>query len=874
MTPFFVFAEEFVVDNLQNNDCSDSITVSENQISLIQPRIWQSLNLVNSWIPHKLSDADYTLTQSEDDVYGKKKDTLKFSTVKGSIYYRNLNENACFNIQLKIKMVDVRKASYQFYGYLNDGKSFGVRYTTYSDSTSITENQILINKLLPEEACNGSWYTVNSNLQEELASYGAVQRLSSIWLSLMKFDNDDNIEKHLSFTDFKTYCNKGEYISSVIDLSAKNMASLTSLKWDEVLPEGTSIVVKTRTSETADENDWSNWREVENNIINSPTRNYLQFKIDFNQDGNNNEAASVSNIRVLFDRKPNKITTLSPENDKVLSDNDQLYWEADNNLEVSYVIELDDNPAFVSIDSRTKEIQKPEIYLKELENYNNLVNHTVYYWRVRAINEAGKKGDFSDIEKYFRLDRQNLNPNPPISGFSPCLEAQISDQEPKLHWNQAVDPDIDENPVNLSYIIQLDGNARFNNFREYETDAGQTEYKIPDKLEDNKTWYYRIKSRDSRDGLSDWSEIQSFYIRGRGAPKLFMAKTVGINNQQTASTFGINKLGMLLALVGLSCVSLIIIPRKRKKYAFDGAVGTTTKVESIVRARTRIKTIVTLIIIGGLAAAGLYLYSREKNPSPYTDDGKQFKINDEIIYRIDYKNSGKVDVKNLIIYDSFPRGIEYMDQSALVNGERQVDKILDDQNKVSFSLGNLAPNEAGYVLFRTKVSSDDFDNIENSGEVVYDGSEGIQQTNVVRNAVVKQEEVNIDVNQIQPNISVYGKGIKFKFKKIPPDDKEYYIRIKRLKKKAKKLKNPVGRIRKIKTNLNTLPENSFLVKITIKYTKAQMAIAGITSKKDLRLFIRTEDGWEKLKARRKKKKFIVKFNRFDYKNTYIAAGEK
>jgi hypothetical protein len=73
----------------------------------------------------------------------------------------------------------------------------------------------------------------------------------------------------------------GTFTSSVLD--AGRNVNWGAINWTAILPAGTSIVIETRTGNTAvPDGSWSDWSTVSNGgTISSPSSRYLQYRVRF-----------------------------------------------------------------------------------------------------------------------------------------------------------------------------------------------------------------------------------------------------------------------------------------------------------------------------------------------------------------------------------------------------------------------------------------------------------------------------------------------------------------------------------------------------------------------------------------------------------------
>jgi hypothetical protein len=73
---------------------------------------------------------------------------------------------------------------------------------------------------------------------------------------------------------------------------------------------------------------------------------------------------------------------------------------------LSYILEIDDDPSFTSVLIREENIQGTSITLESLTQYNQLVDDTYYYWRVRAVDNHGAQSGW--IWGWFYFNRVEI----------------------------------------------------------------------------------------------------------------------------------------------------------------------------------------------------------------------------------------------------------------------------------------------------------------------------------------------------------------------------------------------------------------------------------------------------------------------------------
>jgi hypothetical protein len=95
----------------------------------------------------------------------------------------------------------------------------------------------------------------------------------------------------------------------------------------------------------------------------------------------------------------------------VLGPDGKITWEVSVDPDaldiVSYILEIDDDNNFMSIDIRETGITTPYITLESLSQYSNLKDNTWYYFRIKAVDNKG--GESSWVYGSFYFDRTEIS---------------------------------------------------------------------------------------------------------------------------------------------------------------------------------------------------------------------------------------------------------------------------------------------------------------------------------------------------------------------------------------------------------------------------------------------------------------------------------
>ncbi|NQV00034.1 MAG: DUF11 domain-containing protein, partial [Parcubacteria group bacterium] len=776
LTPFITKAsvwEQSSQADFERGSTSGDIIIADEEVKILPGRVYENAEdeNTNGWSIFT-ADTSGEFRNVFDETSRSR--VIEFDDGVPDGYAVGYKYGSAFTNPLNIKW-DI-KSNQRFLVYVVITTSEGTRVLSYSPSNRTEIRGLQIRHTLPIPY-DGNWHTIERDLSEDLQRFEPDNRILEVrYFSLRGNVRLDNI---VFSPDISSY------ISPTLNMGENEVASLGRIIWEEEVPERTSLTLQSRTS--ADGSSWSEWSEEYDNAageaVTSTPQRYFQYKANIDNGSNVEAIPRLRRTLLEYNRAPNATENLLPANDRRLSNTDNLTWDTssdpDSEDTLTYTLEIDSHAEFSSLDSVTSRVVNTEININQLENFANLQDDTRYYWRIKTVDSQNNQSAYSAGEKFFILDKENQAPLAPNAGFNPSQGGIVKAQKPTIYWGAASDPDDADTKETLSYIVQVDENSSFDSAQIYNTEVNRTNFTIPEKLEDNTQYSYRIKTKDNEDAESAWSNIQSFVVATGKNPIIAVSKTVGINtdnDDQSSLLLGFvnNNINFTnfeylywLAIILVIAVAFfflnknilfnyILAPAHSKKgsnkkqklnYLFarsirslDG-VNNTKKVATEVKG-SRTKTVIAIIILIGIIAltlAGIYYY--DDNPSPHKDDGKNIQIGDELIYRIDFANEGESSASNFNILDSIPEGTSYIENTAIVNGDSQTDTSDDDlvtlnSSKLEFEFGEVAAKSSGYVSFQVKVENiPENHKIENTADILFSESDGVQNTNQTTNYI-------------------------------------------------------------------------------------------------------------------------------------------
>ncbi len=231
-----------------------------------------------------------------------------------------------------------------------------------------------------------------------------------------------------------------------------------------------------------------------------------------------------------LDGYPTMPTIISPINGSTINDDSYLSWLAatdpDDFDTVFYLIQIDDNSDFSSPEIVQARISDHSLLVDEafairlgdLIDIDNLDWNTTYYWRIKSQDAFGLHSTFTADECYFFYGDAQTGPNnapyPPLGGYSPSDDSEVTTETPRITWDHALDADTEDDSTTLRYTIQLDFDGEFDEDYafEYDTPEGINFVTVSHLLTEDNRWYYRIRTTDNGGLSSPWSLVQTFWV--------------------------------------------------------------------------------------------------------------------------------------------------------------------------------------------------------------------------------------------------------------------------------------------------------------------------------------------------------------------------
>ncbi len=252
----------------------------------------------------------------------------------------------------------------------------------------------------------------------------------------------------------------------------------------------------------------------------------------------NDTSFSLETRSFRVDAAPGAPLDISPPSGSDMSMFDYLVWlegsDPDPGDQITYQLQVDDNANFSSpevdqsgIDENTLSPNAAKTFpnalavqLFHLTDHDNLKDDSLYYWRVRSVDNHGGTSAYTSGLRNFYLNLADSSPRPVPGGFMPSGGVVLTSHKPDFSWFQSSDPDPEDPPSSLLYHLRLDtdgeiaGNFQFG----YATPPGETTFVPLDSLAENSHWFWAVRTVDSKGARSAFSAIQDFYINAANDP--------------------------------------------------------------------------------------------------------------------------------------------------------------------------------------------------------------------------------------------------------------------------------------------------------------------------------------------------------------------
>ncbi|MCP4917942.1 MAG: hypothetical protein GY913_13600, partial [Proteobacteria bacterium] len=143
-----------------------------------------------------------------------------------------------------------------------------------------------------------------------------------------------------------------------------------------------------------------------------------------------------------------------------------------------------------------------------------LVEDTTYAWEVQATDDDGMSSGYSAAQQFF-VDTTNSAPSD-VVWVAPLDGDIVEPVDPQLEVSVSVDAEGEE----LTYVFELDLVSSFDSADLLSFGAEDELWDLAAdgiELDENVTWFARVRVEDARGAASAWTQI-SFFVRGPNDP--------------------------------------------------------------------------------------------------------------------------------------------------------------------------------------------------------------------------------------------------------------------------------------------------------------------------------------------------------------------
>jgi len=212
------------------------------------------------------------------------------------------------------------------------------------------------------------------------------------------------------------------------------------------------------------------------------------------------------------------VPELNPLDGKERTPADQITWQRskdpDPRDQLTYIVQISESEYFDKNTITSSRISMPTAaggeILKNIDKNNRLVDNTIYYWHVQAVDNRGLMSEFSAKDRFF-FNRTNDAPQLISSELAPVEGAVLNDDKVTIKW-LAKDPDFSDNEKVLKAQVQIDENHFKTAVPSFDLNINPGLFSLTKKLDDNKIYSYRVKVYDDENKGSEWSKPARFTV--------------------------------------------------------------------------------------------------------------------------------------------------------------------------------------------------------------------------------------------------------------------------------------------------------------------------------------------------------------------------
>lgn len=216
---------------------------------------------------------------------------------------------------------------------------------------------------------------------------------------------------------------------------------------------------------------------------------------------------------------PSAPELLKPNDSTVALPTDSLTWAAAQDLDAGpldtlrYIIEIDTSENFKTLLSLDT-VKGESVLLMYLNHQADFKNNDTLVWRVRALDNHGKWGQYSTPHSFI-FNRGNEAPFAPI--VVGLQEDSLLYSFQSFHW-KGLDPN-EKDIVDLKYRLQVSRSSGFASLLLDSSGIDTTDFRLDQsatllsKLKTSETYYWRVLATDTGGLQSPWSQTIKWQLR-------------------------------------------------------------------------------------------------------------------------------------------------------------------------------------------------------------------------------------------------------------------------------------------------------------------------------------------------------------------------
>ena len=221
---------------------------------------------------------------------------------------------------------------------------------------------------------------------------------------------------------------------------------------------------------------------------------------------------SIGSFYTQDSTPPDVPVLLSPANASQAGVQPDFTWSAVSDPSgVTYNLQVALDTAFSRLVIFKQGLTQPEYQVSQAESFQLTKKTAPYYWRVQAVDGASNASDWTAAASFYTQDSTPpLAPAPLSPANGSRTNAAVS-----FDWTDVSDP------TSVFYTLEVAQDSSFAHLVVYKEGLDKSDYKLttseeltPSTGSPQSAYYWRVSAKDGAQNVSDWSVIDTFYVRG------------------------------------------------------------------------------------------------------------------------------------------------------------------------------------------------------------------------------------------------------------------------------------------------------------------------------------------------------------------------